>query len=239
MFIALSWLSGAAKVAFGIGGGVLLTPIAALVLPPKVAIALMAPMMIITDFVALPHHWRKWSIRDAAVLLPTACVGVVLGSIFLAWAPPIWVRRAVGLVALFFVASQLWKRVRPSGPDSRPMPEWLGYPIGFLAGLSSSVAHAGGIVMSIYLLSIGLKKQTFVATIIACFFVTDTTKLLAFWQTGLLTWQLLLAGTLFAPAMLLGGSAGAFLHKRLTVDQFTNVVMVLVGLSGVLLLIGS
>ncbi len=77
--MVVSWIAGVAKVAFGIGAGVFLTPVLALVLPPKVAVALMAPMMVITDFVALRHHWGKWDSRHILVLLPTAVVGVVPG----------------------------------------------------------------------------------------------------------------------------------------------------------------
>ncbi len=237
--VVISCVAGAAKVAFGIGAGVLLTPIAALVLPPKEAVALMAPMMLITDFVAIPHHWRKWSTRHVLLLLPTAFAGVILGTLFLAWAPPLWVKRAIGIIALLFVATQLWRRLRPADGSAKPLPDWLGYVIGLLAGIASSIAHAGGIVMSIYLLGVGLTKQIFVSSIIATFFLTDTTKLIAYWQTGVLTFPILLAGIALTPAMLIGGGAGAFLNRRLTVSQFTTMMMVLVGISGALLLTSS
>ncbi len=233
--VVISFMAGASKVAFGIGAGVLLTPIAALVLPPKVAVALMAPMMLITDFVAMPHHWRKWSTRHIVLLLPTAFAGIVLGALFLAWAPPVWIKRAIGAVALLFVLTQLWRRMHAAN-GTKPLPDWLGCVIGLLGGVASSIAHAGGIVMSIYLLAAGLSKQLFVATIVATFFLTDTVKMIAYWATGVLTWPVLLAGLLLSPTMLLGGTAGAVLTRRLTVEQFTAVMMVLVGISGVLLL---
>jgi uncharacterized membrane protein YfcA len=234
IIVIVSLIAGMAKVAFGIGAGVFLTPILALVLPPKVAVALMAPMMVITDFAALRHHWGKWHTRYVLVLLPTALVGIALGTFFLAWAPAPVVRKAIGVIALLFVALQLL-RGRPGGA-STPLPVWAGSIIGLVAGIASAIAHSGGIVMSIYLLSIGLTKEVFVASVVGSFSITDLLKLSLYWQVGVLTLGILLAGIALTPVMLLGGRFGMSVSRRLSVQQFTAAVTVLVGVSGVLLL---
>ncbi|MHB0869487.1 MAG: sulfite exporter TauE/SafE family protein [Chloroflexota bacterium] len=237
IILLVSWAAGVAKVAFGIGAGVFLTPILALVLPPKVAVALMAPMMVITDVLALRHHWGKWHSRHILVLLPTAFVGIVVGTLFLTWAPTTLVRKAIGAIALLYVAIQIHRLRRPSGKPALPMPTWAGWIIGFFSGITTSVAHAGGIVMSIYLLSVGLTKEAFIASVVGAFSITDLVKISLYWQVGILTMSILLAGIALAPAMLLGGRMGIALNRGLSVQQFTTIVTVMVGAAGLLLLL--
>ncbi len=236
IIVLVSWLAGVAKVAFGIGAGVFLTPILALTLPSKVAVALMAPMMVVTDVLALRQHWGKWHTRHILVLLPTAFVGVVLGTLFLAWAPTALVRKAIGVIALLFVAIQLQRWRNTAGKVSAPMPPWAGWIIGFLSGITTSIAHAGGIVMSIYLLSVGLTKDVFIASVVGTFSLTDLLKLSLYWQVGVLTLGILLTGIALTPIMLLGGRMGISLNRKLSVQQFTTIVTVLVGVAGLLLL---
>lgn len=235
----IAFAAGAAKVAFGVGSGALLTPVAALVLPAKTAVALMAPLMMVTDFVAIPRYWRKWSGRHVLVVIPTAFVGIILGTVFLTWASPLWVKRAIGVVALLFVATQMWRRTRSFGASRTKVPDSLGYVAGLFAGVTSGIAHAGGIVISIYFIESGLTKQVFVASVIATLFLTDVTKMISYWQSGVLTWPVLVTGLLLSPAMLLGGSAGAWLSQRMTVSQFTTFLMFLLGISGFLLLVSN
>ncbi len=236
IILVVSWLAGMAKVAFGIGAGVFLTPILALVLPSKVAVALMAPMMVITDFVALRHHWGKWSRHHVLVLLPTALVGIVLGTLFLAWAPAPLVRKAIGLMAVLFVTLQILRWRAPDAGASTHLPPWAGWIIGLVAGIASSIAHSGGVVMSIYLLSVGLTKEVFVASVVGSFTITDLLKLSLYWQVGVLTLPILLAGMALTPVMMLGGRMGIVVSRRLSVRQFTAALTVLVGISGLLLL---
>lgn len=236
VILLVSWLAGVSKVAFGIGAGVFLTPVLALVLPSKVAVALMAPMMVITDLVALRQHWGKWHTRHVLVLLPTALVGIVLGTLFLAWAPAPVVRKIIGVMALIFVAQQVLRIRSTKKHAPAPLPAWVGSVIGLVAGVASSIAHSGGVVMSIYLLSLGLTKELFVASVVASFSITDLLKLSLYWQVGVLTLSILLTGIALTPFMLLGGRMGVSVSRRLSVEQFSVAVTALVAVSGILLL---
>ena len=234
--IFASWVAGIAKVAFGVGAGVFLTPLLTLVLPPKVAVGLMWPVMFVTDISALHHHWRKWDTRQVLVLLPTCFVGIIVGSLFLAWAPSELVRKAIGIIALLFVALQLARSRRGAGKPTAPMPIWAGWIIGFLGGIVTSLSHSGGIIISIYLLSVGLTKNVFIASLVSIFFVGNLVKFPLYWQTGILTPPILLTGLALTPVMLLGGRAGLLLNRRVTVAQFTKAIVLIVGLSGLVLL---
>ena len=60
------------KSAFGIGAGIFLTPVLALVMDPKEAVMVVGIMMLLTDFTALYQYWGKWSKRDVWSLVPPA-----------------------------------------------------------------------------------------------------------------------------------------------------------------------
>lgn len=234
--VLVSVLSSIIKVSVGIGSGAFLTPILALVLPPKVAIGLMAPLMIVTDLAALHHHWRKWHTRHVLVLLPTCLVGVVAGSLFLAWAPSEVVRKAIGVIALTFVALQLLRFRREAAGPSLPMPAWSGWIVGLVAGVTNAVAHSGGIILSIYLLTLGLAKNGFIASLVMIFLAANLVKAPIYWQTGILNMPLLLTGLALTPTILLGGWLGMRLNRSISVEQFSRIVVVIVGMSGLLLL---
>lgn len=234
--VLVSAVAGVFKVAFGLGAGAFLTPVLALVLPPKLAIGLMWPVMFVTDLSALRHHWRKWDTRHVLVLLPTCLLGVVAGSLFLAWAPSWVVRKTIGVIALAFCGVQLLRMGRAASGPSHPMPTWGGWIVGFVAGLTTSIAHSGGIVMSIYLLTVGLTKNRFIATLVSIFFASNLLKFPLYWQTGILTMPALLTGLALTPAMLLGGRFGMSVNRRLSVAQFTRFVVAIIGSAGMLLL---
>jgi uncharacterized protein len=237
--LLVSLLSGVVKVAVGLGAGPFLTPILALVLPPKMAVALMAPLMIITDVLALHHHWRQWDRRHVMALLPTSFLGIIAGTLFLDWASPELVRRAIGTIALMFVGLQLVRFRRRAAFNSLRFPTWGGWLIGLVGGVTSAIAHAGGVVFSIYLLSVGLAKNTFIASLVALFLVSNSVKIPLYWQIEILTFPVLMLGLAVTPIMLLGGRIGIALNRRLSLGQFDWIIVTIVGLSGLLLLVRS
>ncbi len=228
-------VAGIAKVAFGVGAGVFLTPILALVIEPKAAVGLMWPVMLVTDVSALQHHWGKWNRRCLTVLLPTVCLGIVLGSLFLAWAPSPVVKKVLGMTALGYVVIQLTRMRAQGSKGVSGMPAWAGSLLGLVAGIFTAIAHSGGIISSIYLLGVGLPKNVFIATLVVTFFLGNLVKFPLYWETNILTAPMLLTGLALTPAMLLGGRLGMALNRRVSVEQFTFVVIAVVGLSGAVL----
>ena len=73
--------SAVIKNSVGIGAGVFLMPFLTLILPPKVALGLGAPAMLISDLVGIKNYWGEWDNSELACLLPPAIIGVVLGGL--------------------------------------------------------------------------------------------------------------------------------------------------------------
>lgn len=233
----LAFLMGFVKTGFGVGSGVLFTPLLALVLPPRSAAALTAPLMFVTDILALQVHWRRWDWRQVRVLVPTAVLGIVLGTSFLARAPAGLARKGVGILALGFAVQQLVRLWRAGGDgpalQGRSSPLWAGA-VGLIGGVAGAVAHAGGMVFSIYLLP-RMQKATFVASLALILGILDIVKLISYVQTGVMELRELWWGLLLAPLMAAGSWLGGLANRRLSTRRFLYIATGLVGCTGIAL----
>ena len=82
------------------GGGwaslaALAVPFVGLVLPIDDVIGMMLPVLMLADLLAIGVHWRKWNNRLVLLLIPTAIVGVTIGTFFLTNAPVSLIRTVI------------------------------------------------------------------------------------------------------------------------------------------------
>src|SRR5262245_63113104 len=91
------------KGAFGGGFAIIGIPFMALVMDPIAAGALLAPVLCLSDIVAL-RYWRPstWSKPDLKLLIPGQVLGVGAGYIFMRIADRHFVAVVIALVTLWF-----------------------------------------------------------------------------------------------------------------------------------------
>jgi hypothetical protein len=234
---AAAFLAGLIKTTFGVGAGVFLTPLLSINMDPKTAVALMAPMMLFSDLSTIGLHWKKWDASHVKVLIPGGVIGVLIGSYYLAWASPSITQVTIGIVAMAFSALQIVRQQKSEYFTNLNMKPVHGALISVFAGASSAVAHSGGIVISIYLITLGMAKHAFVATLILFLFVGDILKIVLFTKFGVLNSEILIAGIILTPALFLGSWLGSKLINKLTDKQFILIVNVFIFLSGLFLII--
>lgn len=230
---------GFLKTSIGGGIGLALTPTLSLVLPPATVLALVAPLLALSDPIALRYYWRQWDGRQLRLLLPTAVTGVVLGAWALSLLSEFWLRTAIGVMALGFGLLQLvllgggWRLLTPR-------PHWsTGGVVGLLTGLASSIAHSGGIILGLYLVNLNLSNAAFVGTSNALVAVTNVVKLTGYWQIGFLTGRILLVAGLVVPALAAGGWLGYRVNRWLP-RRWLEVAVVTIAIAGsVRLLLGA
>ena len=89
---------GFLRTAIGGGIGLVLTPTLSVVLPPAVVLALIAPLMNLSDPIAVRYYWRQWDGALLRLLLPNSVLGVVAGGWLLSTLPQCgWPGRSVPL----------------------------------------------------------------------------------------------------------------------------------------------
>lgn len=146
-----AFLIGLSKAGFGGGGFLVVTPLLALVLPPKDGLGLMLPLLIATDVMALVRYRGQWDRRCVAVLLPPALLGIALGGELLGVIPSEALMRLIGLLALVFGGAQLYQSRRAAPEQAPPFRPWIGALLGFGAGVTSTLAHLGGVLTTVFL----------------------------------------------------------------------------------------
>jgi hypothetical protein len=226
-------LVGLSKAGFGAGAGILAVPLMATVLGPSDMLPVMLLVLIIGDVFSVVHYVKAHDRRNLLMLVPGLVAGVAVGSLVLGWfrALPeseLWLQRLVGVLSVGFVLLQFGRMARErrlGRPAAAYRPRvWHGVGIGAAAGLTSTLAHAGGPVIALFLLPQQLGRRVFVGTVIKYFFVGNLVKLIPYWRQGLMTAPNAMLSLALLPFVLAGSLAGVYLNRRFSDRAFRLVV---------------
>ncbi|MGB0865002.1 MAG: TSUP family transporter, partial [Granulosicoccaceae bacterium] len=145
---AATLVAGVSKGGFGGGPAMLATPLFALGSDPVTAAAVMLPVLCFMDMLGLRAWWRQANWADIKLLLPAAMLGIVIGGLLFRSLNPAVLLCLLGGLALSFSLWQVSGGARVSNPGP-----WIARLCGGVGGLSSTIAHAGGPPVAVYLLS--------------------------------------------------------------------------------------
>jgi uncharacterized membrane protein YfcA len=241
-----AFLVGLSKAGFGAGAGLLAVPLMAAVLGPGRALGLMLLVLITGDVFSIIHYPRDHDRRALATLVPGLIAGVAVGYLLLGWfqALPdseLWLRRLIGFLSVTFVGFQVLRIVRERrlGGNGAPyVPRvWHGVGLGVCGGVTSTLAHAGGPVIALFLLPQRLDKRVFVGTFVKYFFIGNMVKLVPYALSGLLTREVFLMSLALLPAVVVGTFLGVYLHGKCSDGAFRAVIYILAVCIGVSLMV--
>ncbi len=225
---------GVAKGGFGGSVGLIGVPLLALAVPLVQAAAIMLPILCLMDLFAVWSYRREWSREHVRALLPPAILGIALGAWAFQALDERGIRLIVGVLAVAFSTQYwigLWRRGGSEPPPARPGPMsarlW-----GLLSGFSSTVAHAAGPTMSVYLLPLRLAPSLYVGTSVVLFFVFNYVKLIPYAWLGQLHAENLWTSLALAPVAPLGIWLGRWLQVRVDEALFYRVCWALLAAVG-------
>ncbi|MDF1794606.1 MAG: sulfite exporter TauE/SafE family protein [Thalassobaculaceae bacterium] len=232
-------LSGVFVIAFmkgGFGGGFAIVgiPLLALAMDPLTAGAILAPLFVVMDLVAL-RYWKPdtWSKPDLVILLPGLIVGIALGTVLLSVLDGRAVAIAMALITLTFAA--LWfKGGGRIDPKPRSAPKAFAAGIG--SGVTTMVAHSGGPPLAIYLLGLGLTKALYAGTTSIFFTAGNLIKVVPWLWVATPTREMLVLMLIALPAIPLGVWLGWRMHERLDQEQLYRLCYLLLVITAVKLL---
>ncbi|MEV8314069.1 sulfite exporter TauE/SafE family protein [Streptomyces sp. NPDC059900] len=233
---AAALLVGFSKTAVS-GANTVSLAVFAAVLPARDSTGVLLPILIAGDVLAVLTYRRHAHWPTLWRLFPAVAGGVVVGTVFLMWAGDAAVRTSIGAILLLMAAVTVWRRraateapvesaageAAPPGPPGPSRPSRgarLKAPsYGVLGGFTTMVANAGGPVMSMYLLSAGFRKLSFLGTSAWFFLIVNTSKVPFSVGLGLIDRHSLLldaALVLFVvPGALIGKAAVHRINQRL------------------------
>jgi len=238
-FIAVPFV-GIAKAGFGGGVGVLSTPLIALTIPATDAAAIMLPILIACDVFAVNHYRMHFDRRSIKLLLPGALLGISAGALFFGYFRDNQrvLQLGIGLLALSFVLFQTFHAVILGVLEKRRSPPAEGILMGAISGFASTLAHAGGPPVAMYLLPQKLSRDLFVGTTVIFFAAINLIKLIPYSLLGLFKAGNLVTILLLAPLTYVGVRLGIYLNRRFTDLWFNRVVYIVLSLTGLQLLVG-
>jgi uncharacterized protein len=166
-----------------------------------------------------------------ARLIPGSIVGVFLGAMLLAWLHSkaefvgALIRIEIGLESILLVSIHWWRIYR--GVQQRLMPEpWRSGVTGGFAAVSSTLAHAAGPIVAMYLLPLRLDRQLYVATSAVYFFLLNTAKLPAYYASGLFAHTTISLTLRLLPLVVAGAVFGRWINQRVNDRWFINFIYV-------------
>ena len=228
-------LAAIVKGAIGFGFPTLGTPLLALVVDVKTAVAVLVIPNMVMDGLQLR---RSGPIGDAprrlAPLLLFTMIGTVIGTKLLV---ALSARTATVILGVFILGYVLLDLARLS---PRVPPSWeltLAAPVGLAAGIMGGITNAPGTPIALYLVALGMEKKEFVRSIAFTFLVVKGVQLVTLVWYGLLTWSLAVVSLGLAATGLAGFALGLKLQDRLDQRSFSRAVLIFLAALGVWLLV--
>lgn len=220
--------------AIGIGGGLIVMPLLALVYPPREMVALTAPMFMANAVVTLWLYRKTFGTRRGYLALPGILAGIGIGARVLAVVPESLLRVLIGLIVLGFLVVELaWRRNQgPSG-----LPVWAGVPLSVLSGMVSAISNIGGTIISMYLLEPGMTPALFVGTLSFLYVIMTGVKIVLFGTMGIVSWNTIWPALPSLATIILGARLGRRVNGHISASGFRWTVVSVIGLSSFLLLL--
>lgn len=223
----------------GLGGlGIFAVPVMALAISPVQAAAIMLPVLIVMDWTSVAAYRKYWDKRVLLLTLPSAIIGIAIGGYLARYVNDEFVRIAVALIALGFVAYALTKEFLLKGDklsrlkDNRP----AGVLAGMVAGFTSFIAHAGGPPFQAFAIPQGLEKRIYAGTAVIFFTIVNAVKLIPYAMLGQFDKTNLSTSLVLMPLAPFGVLIGVWMIKRIDEKLFFSVLYALLVIVGVKLL---
>ena len=230
-------LIGVTKSGFGSGVGLMIVPMMAIAcarvpsLGEKAMLPLMLPLLILGDLIAVWQYRHLFSLNIVKKLLPGTLLGVVVGGLLLWWferqqedVAAALIRLEIGFECVLLVGLHWWRVSRGLGNQTYVPTPLASFTVGAFAAVSSTLAHAAGPIIALYLLPQRLDRQLFVGTCAIYFFLLNNAKIPAYYLSGLfgnVSWGET-AG--LAPLLFVGAVLGFWLNRRMNDQVFSRIV---------------
>ena len=203
-------------------------PMLSLVISPVRAAAIVLPVLIVQDWVSVWAFRRDFSPRNLVILIPSAMIGVAAGWLLAARVSEDWVRLAVGIISIAFVApTHMLARDRLGrAPVETPgLPSGLLW--GSLAGFTSFISHAGAPPFQVYVMPQNLKPRVFAGTATMFFAAVNLIKVPPYFLLGQFSRDNLTVSAGLIPVAILSTFAGVWIVRRVSTDRFYAIILII------------
>jgi uncharacterized membrane protein YfcA len=221
-------ISGIATGATGFGFALVSVPALLLLYPPQTVVIIIFGASVLPSLLVVASARRETDLRLAALLLPGALLGLLLGAQVLQLADPVYLKLIAGLFVAIY-ALLMWRGYHPPRLDG----PWAASLAGAASGALGAATGLSGPPIVMLFTARQLPRDAFRGTISAYFIVTDLIGLAILFAgdtVGAHEGQLALLLTLPAALGVLAGNAVA---RRLSPAAFRALTLLLLLATGV------
>ena len=229
LLLALALVTGSAVVqgTTGFGYNILVVPLLALFIDPKVVIPTVILNNVLLDCALLGTAWRDVTPGRIWLLVLAGLIATPIGVVLLGVIDPEPIRVLIGLAVVLSGVAML------SGVRRRIRDERLASTVaGASGGLMNGLIGMAGPPVILLFANQAMPPSQFRANIVTYFTAITFIAVAAFWLNGALTEEVLWLTLATIPATSLGVVLGIRLHSRVPVDTFLRVSLLLVVLAG-------
>lgn len=229
--IICALLIGMAKGGLAGGLGTLVVPVLSLSMDPRVAAAVVLPILIISDWLAVGAYWGRQHRGHLKVLLIGAVIGVAIGTATFHVVSEPMMRMLMGLLAIGFVLSRFFVKGGGNGETLPPdAPQGIFW--GAVSGFTSFTAHAGAPPYQVYMLPKRLDKVTYQATNVLFFTIVNLVKVPSYLMLGQFSQPILMTALILMPVAAIGVWCGYRLQNKIPEQLFFKLMNGLLFLTG-------
>jgi uncharacterized membrane protein YfcA len=209
------------------GIGQIATPLLAVFMPPLEAAAILLPIMMLQDAMAVWVYRKDWDARNVKIMLPGAIVGIGIAWVLAAYLSEPMVRIAVGVISIVFVL-HIWFARPKVGTEPGPPNRLRGLFWGSLSGFTSTLCQAGSPPYQVYVLPQNLPKMTYVGTTAIFFALVNALKVVPYFALGQFSAGGLAISLALVPLAIAANFLGFWVVRRMPTALFYRIAYVLV-----------
>ena len=215
------------------GIGALAVPLMAIVASPLQAAAVLMPILLILDLVAVWTYRKTFDKITLAITIPASVIGIVIGAILVSQVNPNWVRIIIGFIAISFTISY-WSTKKETKPRDHSI--LRGTIWGSITGFTSFVTLTGAPPYQMYLLPLRLDQRKYAGTFMIFFWMNNILKIVPFMILGQMNKSTLTTSAILFPISLVFTFIGIWVVKKLPTKIFYEIIYILLFLVSIKLI---
>ena len=212
----------------GLGGSIALIsiPLMTVVMPLSQALAVILPILILSDFIAVYRFRKEFDLNTLKLIVPFSAVGIFIGSETFYYFSEDLLKFIVGLMGFLFSAHYFLFKKNKLTPTKKSFLK--GGLCSTVAGFTSFCVHAGGTPTSIYLLPLRMKKEIYVGTRVVFFTFVNLIKFPFYINLSMITFDSFKQSMMLFPLSIVGILIGYQILKYIEENLFYNIIYALI-----------
>lgn len=222
----------------GVSGlGILIVPLMAAVFPAKASVGILLPMLIVGDLFGVAYHRRHAQWPVLVRLLPWVLPGILGGFLTLRALSSAQLAPALGsMVLVFILLNALKERLGGRLESELPRKRWYSVVFGILTGFATMMGNMAGPIVSIYLISMGMHKRSFMGTAVWYYLIVNLIKVPFNVSLGLINLASLKIDMMAIPLIAVGAGIGILVFERLPQRTFRHIILILATVAAIRLM---